>query len=253
MRDALLASGRETCGDELPPEWQDEVAALPDLAQGLRIEPAKGLDEALAAFRDAGYVLWIITKGDVIRQAIKLASFGQCHRFSRVEIVSEKTVAAYRRILSNAGIEPSRFLMIGDAFNQDILPVLRLGGRAAHIPAGRWSLLRPLEAIGSRSSHAGLPISAARRRCLPGDAMRRVDAQCPKGSARALSYLCVDMQNMFAEGTPWHTPWMARVLPEVVRHAERHPQRTIFTRLIPGREPGQGREHGRATGRGGRR
>ena len=49
VRDALLASGRETCGDELPPQWQDEVAALPDLAQGLRIEPAKGLDEALAA------------------------------------------------------------------------------------------------------------------------------------------------------------------------------------------------------------
>jgi len=28
-------------------------------------------------------------------------------------------------------------------------------------------------------------------------------------------HLCIDMQNLFAEPTPWHTPWMARVLPAV--------------------------------------
>ena len=47
------------------------------------------------------------------------------------------------------------------------------------------------------------------------------------------AHLCVDMQNLFAEETPWHTPWMARVLPVVTRIAERHPSRTIFTRFIP--------------------
>ena len=31
------------------------------------------------------------------------------------------------------------------------------------------------------------------------------------------AHLCVDMQNLFAEETPWHTPWMARVLPVVTR------------------------------------
>jgi nicotinamidase-related amidase len=54
-------------------------------------------------------------------------------------------------------------------------------------------------------------------------------------------HLCVDMQNMFAEETPWHTPWMARVLPRVVRLSERHPERTIFTRFIPAAGPGEGR------------
>jgi nicotinamidase-related amidase len=53
-------------------------------------------------------------------------------------------------------------------------------------------------------------------------------------------HLCVDMQNLFAEGTPWHTPWMKRVIPEVARLATRHPDRTIFTRFIPADEPGQG-------------
>jgi nicotinamidase-related amidase len=48
-------------------------------------------------------------------------------------------------------------------------------------------------------------------------------------------HLCVDMQNLFADDTPWHTPWMARVLPVVRRIAERHPERTVFTRFIPPR------------------
>ena len=50
-------------------------------------------------------------------------------------------------------------------------------------------------------------------------------------------HLCVDMQNVFAEETPWHTPWMKRVLPLVTAIAERHPERTIFTRFIPPAEP----------------
>lgn len=52
-------------------------------------------------------------------------------------------------------------------------------------------------------------------------------------------HLCVDMQNMFAEDTPWHTPWMKRVLPVVARIACRHPERTIFTRFVPPDHPEQ--------------
>jgi nicotinamidase-related amidase len=51
------------------------------------------------------------------------------------------------------------------------------------------------------------------------------------------AHICIDMQNVFAEDTPWHTPWMARVLPVVTRIAERHPSRTVFTRFIPPRRP----------------
>jgi nicotinamidase-related amidase len=50
-------------------------------------------------------------------------------------------------------------------------------------------------------------------------------------------HLCIDMQNLFAEDTPWNTPWMKRVLPVVAELAERHPERTVFTRFIPARHP----------------
>lgn len=51
----------------------------------------------------------------------------------------------------------------------------------------------------------------------------------PAGAA----HLCVDMQNLFAEDTPWRTPWMARVLPNVVSLTRARPERTIFTRFVP--------------------
>jgi nicotinamidase-related amidase len=54
---------------------------------------------------------------------------------------------------------------------------------------------------------------------------------------RRTAHLCIDMQNLFAEDTPWHTPWMKRVLPAVIEIAERHPEQTIFTRFIPARHP----------------
>ena len=53
------------------------------------------------------------------------------------------------------------------------------------------------------------------------------------------AHLCIDMQNLFAEDTPWHTPRMTRVLPVVAEITERHAEETIFTRFIPARYPGE--------------
>lgn len=46
-------------------------------------------------------------------------------------------------------------------------------------------------------------------------------------------HLCVDMQNLFAQDTPWRTPWMKRVLPRALVLAEAHAAQTIFTRFMP--------------------
>ncbi len=54
-------------------------------------------------------------------------------------------------------------------------------------------------------------------------------------------HVCVDMQNLFAEKTAWHTPWMARVLPRVRHLAAVVPERTLFTRFVPARHPSEGR------------
>jgi nicotinamidase-related amidase len=54
-------------------------------------------------------------------------------------------------------------------------------------------------------------------------------------------HLCVDMQQLFAEDTEWHTPWMDRVRPKIHAISEARPGATIFTRFIPAKHPGEGR------------
>src|SRR5688572_23385952 len=46
-------------------------------------------------------------------------------------------------------------------------------------------------------------------------------------------HLCIDMQRMFEEDTPWHVSWMAKVRDAVIEVADRYPERTIFTRFVP--------------------
>ena len=48
-------------------------------------------------------------------------------------------------------------------------------------------------------------------------------------------HLCVDMQRMFAEGTPWHTPWFQEVLPRVEALTGAAPSATVFSRFLPAR------------------
>ncbi|RWD99060.1 cysteine hydrolase [Mesorhizobium sp.] len=53
-------------------------------------------------------------------------------------------------------------------------------------------------------------------------------------------HLCVDMQRLFAEPSPWATPWITRVLPRIESLVERRAAQTVFTRFLPASKPGQG-------------
>jgi nicotinamidase-related amidase len=48
-------------------------------------------------------------------------------------------------------------------------------------------------------------------------------------------HVCVDMQRMFAEDTPWKVSWMQEVAPEITEVCSRFRERTIFTRFCPPR------------------
>jgi len=89
----------------------------------------------------ARWPLILITKGDLFHQESKLARSGLLPHLNRVEIVSEKEPATYRRILDAAGVEATDFVMVGDSLRSDIESVLAMGGRAIHIPGFReWAL-----------------------------------------------------------------------------------------------------------------
>lgn len=98
--------------------------------------PTELLDGVEVALKQVGkrYDLLLITKGDLFDQESKLARSGLAGLFLGVEIVSEKNVDSYRRILERRGIKPEEFVMVGNSLRSDVAPVLELGARAVHIP-----------------------------------------------------------------------------------------------------------------------
>ena len=57
-----------------------------------------------------------------------------------IEIVSEKNVSTYQRVIARSLVDADRFLMIGNSLKSDVLPALDAGARAIHIPyAMTWA------------------------------------------------------------------------------------------------------------------
>ena len=116
--------------------------ALIELAKQMLSEDVElfaGAREAVNAMA-ASHPVMLITKGDLLHQTSKVDRSGLRDQFRFVEVVSAKTPAVYGSILSNHGVEPGRFLMVGNSVKSDVMPVLELGGWAVHVPAAlSWS------------------------------------------------------------------------------------------------------------------
>ena len=97
------------------------------------VELLDGVQEIVDSLRQM-YRLMLITKGDLFDQESKIARSGLAELFWKIEIVSEKDPATYRRIFEAHEIAPDTVLMVGNSVKSDILPVLEIGGRAVHIP-----------------------------------------------------------------------------------------------------------------------
>ena len=94
-----------------------------------------GVRETLEKLKEKGqYRLVVFTKGEIMDQEGKLMRSGLWDFFDRVEVVSNKTTRQYRELCETFGITIDELLMVGNSFKSDIEPVLKLGGRAVHIP-----------------------------------------------------------------------------------------------------------------------
>lgn len=80
------------------------------------------------------YKLVLATKGDLFDQKRKVMDSGLVRYFCHIEIMSDKKEADYQKLLNKLGCAPQNFLMLGNSIKSDILPILNLGGYAAHIP-----------------------------------------------------------------------------------------------------------------------
>ena len=97
------------------------------------IELLEGVDEVLVSLKDR-YRLVVATKGDLLDQERKLRKSGIEHYFHHIEIMSDKQVADFEKLIRRLDILPNQFLMLGNSLKSDVLPVLSAGGHAFHIP-----------------------------------------------------------------------------------------------------------------------
>ncbi len=112
------------------------VGELADLGRSMLLDDVHLLPdvpEVLAVVSPAVRTV-LVTKGDLVHQTRKVTTSGIEHHFADIDIVLEKDPDTYAKIVHRLGVEPGRFLMIGNSVRSDVLPVLAIGGHAIHVP-----------------------------------------------------------------------------------------------------------------------
>lgn len=92
-----------------------------------------GVEETLEALYGK-YKLVVATKGDLLDQRRKLHNSGLGKYFHHIEVMSDKQEQDYLDLIKRLEIKSSEFYMIGNSLKSDVLPVLNIGGYAAHVP-----------------------------------------------------------------------------------------------------------------------
>nr|WP_211368333.1 HAD family hydrolase [Pseudoxanthomonas gei] len=97
------------------------------------VEVIEGVADAVRSIA-AECEIVLITKGDLFHQESKIEKSGLSELFHRIEVVSEKDMATYSRVLRELDVPAERFVMIGNSIRSDIEPVIALGGWGIHVP-----------------------------------------------------------------------------------------------------------------------
>lgn len=93
----------------------------------------EGVEQVLDTLKTR-YRLVMATKGDLLDQERKLKKSGLIGYFHHIEIMSEKKIPDFEKLIGHLDIKPGDFVMVGNSLKSDVIPVLELGGIAFHIP-----------------------------------------------------------------------------------------------------------------------
>jgi len=127
-----------TCFEELTqaPVSEEKHRRIVSFAESIaeqEIELLPGVAETLPKLAER-HRLHMITKGDPDEQTDKLERSGLRPYFEEVEILAEKSEAAYRALIEQHGFDRGSTWMIGNSPRSDINPTLAAGLNAVFIP-----------------------------------------------------------------------------------------------------------------------
>lgn len=112
-----------------------EIGRIIELGHAILDRPIELLDGVVDVLDElADHTLMLITKGDLYAQHARIAESGLADRFWRIDVVAEKNVDTYARLLELHQVPIGDFVMVGNSLRSDVLPVAELGGRGVHVP-----------------------------------------------------------------------------------------------------------------------
>ena len=112
------------------------VSKIIDLGKGMLEHPIElidGVEHTLQSLHGR-YKLIVATKGDLKDQQRKLHDSGLGHYFHHIEVMADKQVLNYQKLLQRLEVAPENFMMIGNSLKSDVIPVLEMGSYGVHVP-----------------------------------------------------------------------------------------------------------------------
>ena len=128
----------------------DDLKKVMRFAEAILEQPMEVIEDVpeTLAYLAKRHQLTLFTKGHPDEQTLKIDRSGLAGYFESTFIVREKDATAYRALVAERGMEPSRAWMIGNSPKSDVNPALEAGLNAVFVPHARtWVLekeeLRP--------------------------------------------------------------------------------------------------------------
>ena len=130
---SMIESALELSNNKLNPKILQKIIELGKGMLEKPIELLEGVEQTLKILQPK-YKLILATKGDLLDQERKLEKSNLSSYFHHIEVLSEKKVENYKKLLAHLDITPSEFLMVGNSLKSDVLPLLEIGANAIHVP-----------------------------------------------------------------------------------------------------------------------
>jgi putative hydrolase of the HAD superfamily len=130
---SLVETYRRLAEKDLQDEDVQQVRQFGEQIRSRPLQLLEGVRETLA-YLSARHDLFLLTKGDIEEQKLKVERSGIEGFFKKVVIVPEKDVAIYHQIVSELRVDRQYTWMVGNSPRSDINPALAAGLNAVYIP-----------------------------------------------------------------------------------------------------------------------
>jgi putative hydrolase of the HAD superfamily len=130
---SLVKTFEKLSVEPVTPELHARINSFAHQIADHPVEIIDGVPETLDYLAERHHLI-LMTKGSITEQSAKVENSGLKEFFVAVEIVAEKTAAAYRGIVEKYALLPEVTWMVGNSPKSDINPALTAGLHAVFVP-----------------------------------------------------------------------------------------------------------------------